>query len=105
MVSEVVALGIHNLHRHFSAVLDLIYIPADTQHSSNQNSQSLSQSTEFLQCNIAVNLQNVQGLSVSNPKEHMALLASVVESYDGLITSPIGNGNMTEEDYDQIDTE
>ncbi|KAF5813176.1 putative transcription factor interactor and regulator CCHC(Zn) family [Helianthus annuus] len=35
----------------------------------------------------------------------MSFLASVLESYEGLIAGKIGNLNMTKEDYDQVDPE
>ncbi|XP_022041186.1 myosin-7-like [Helianthus annuus] len=35
----------------------------------------------------------------------MVFLASVLESYESLITGKVGNPNMTKEDYDQIDPE
>ncbi|KAJ0591808.1 putative transcription factor interactor and regulator CCHC(Zn) family [Helianthus annuus] len=35
----------------------------------------------------------------------MSFLASILESYEGLITAKIGNPNMTKEDYDQVDPE
>ncbi|KAJ0686606.1 putative transcription factor interactor and regulator CCHC(Zn) family [Helianthus annuus] len=38
-------------------------------------------------------------------KDHMALLATVLESYEGLVAGRIGNPMLTKEDYDQIDAE
>ncbi|KAM0040557.1 putative transcription factor interactor and regulator CCHC(Zn) family [Helianthus debilis subsp. tardiflorus] len=35
----------------------------------------------------------------------MSFLASVLESYEGLIAGKMGNPNMTKEDYDQVDPE
>ncbi|KAJ0770921.1 putative transcription factor interactor and regulator CCHC(Zn) family [Helianthus annuus] len=35
----------------------------------------------------------------------MVFLASVLESYEGLVAGKIGNTNLTKEDYDQIDPE
>ncbi|KAJ0568302.1 putative transcription factor interactor and regulator CCHC(Zn) family [Helianthus annuus] len=42
-------------------------------------------------------------LNTDSAKQHMSFLASVLESYEGLIAGKIGNPNMTKEDYDQVD--
>ncbi|KAJ0743545.1 putative transcription factor interactor and regulator CCHC(Zn) family [Helianthus annuus] len=38
-------------------------------------------------------------------KDHMALLATVLQSYEGLVAGRIENPLLTKEDYDQIDAE
>ncbi|KAJ0747511.1 putative transcription factor interactor and regulator CCHC(Zn) family [Helianthus annuus] len=38
-------------------------------------------------------------------KQHTSFLASILESYESLVASIIGNLEMTKEDYDQIDPE
>ncbi|KAJ0545621.1 putative transcription factor interactor and regulator CCHC(Zn) family [Helianthus annuus] len=58
-----------------------------------------------LQCNIALHLQNGQNFSEEVAKGHMALLATLLESYEGLVAGRIGNPMLTKEDYDQIDAE
>ncbi|KAJ0604702.1 putative transcription factor interactor and regulator CCHC(Zn) family [Helianthus annuus] len=44
-------------------------------------------------------------LNTNFARQHMSFLASVPESYEGLIARRIGNPNMTKEDYDQVDPE
>ncbi|XP_022019111.1 uncharacterized protein LOC110919139 [Helianthus annuus] len=75
---------------------------AYTQSSSGSNSQS--QGPGIL-CNIAVNIKNGQEFTESTAKQHISLLASVLESYESLLAGRIGNPDMTKEDYDQIDPE
>ncbi|KAJ0614819.1 putative transcription factor interactor and regulator CCHC(Zn) family [Helianthus annuus] len=69
-----------------------------------------SQSTKtgngyVIQCNIALNLPDSQSFSEEVAKDHMALLGSVLLSYEGLVARRIGNPMLTKEDYDQIDAE
>ncbi|KAM0064524.1 putative transcription factor interactor and regulator CCHC(Zn) family [Helianthus debilis subsp. tardiflorus] len=82
--------------------------------SSNVTSQGPSTSTSnqqqpapknVFQCNIAVDLKNGQNFSEESAKQQMVFLASVLESYEGLVAGKIGNNNLTKEDYDQIDPE
>ncbi|KAF5804170.1 putative transcription factor interactor and regulator CCHC(Zn) family [Helianthus annuus] len=72
--------------------------------SSTSNQQQTAQKNVF-QCNIAVDLKNGQNLSEESAKQQMIFLASVLESYEGLVAGKIGNTNLTKEDYDQIDPE
>ncbi|XP_022031544.1 uncharacterized protein LOC110932524 [Helianthus annuus] len=58
-----------------------------------------------VQCNIAVNIKNGNEITKAAAKQHIALLASVLEAYEGLVAGKIGNPDMTKEDYDQIDPE
>ncbi|XP_035837234.1 uncharacterized protein LOC118485097 [Helianthus annuus] len=58
-----------------------------------------------VQCNIAVNIKNGNEITETAAKQHIALLASVLEAYEGLVAGRIGNPDMTKEDYDQIDPE
>ncbi|KAF5762501.1 putative transcription factor interactor and regulator CCHC(Zn) family [Helianthus annuus] len=58
-----------------------------------------------LQCNTALHLQNGQNFSEEVAKGHMALLVTVLESYESLVAGRIGNPMLTKEDYDQIDAE
>ncbi|KAJ0876109.1 putative transcription factor interactor and regulator CCHC(Zn) family [Helianthus annuus] len=44
-------------------------------------------------------------MSINAVKQQMSFLASVLESYEGLIAGKIGNSELTKEDYDQIDPE
>ncbi|KAF5761097.1 hypothetical protein HanXRQr2_Chr16g0761051 [Helianthus annuus] len=59
----------------------------------------------MIQCNVALHLQNGQNFSEEVVKNHMALLVTALESYEGLIAGRIGNLMLTKEDYDQIDAE
>ena len=72
------------------------------QSQSNQSQQSSADPNSY-KCNIAVNLSNV--ISEQAAKQHMSLLATVLESYDCLVAGKIGNPEMTAEDYDQVDEE
>ncbi|KAF5802894.1 putative transcription factor interactor and regulator CCHC(Zn) family [Helianthus annuus] len=58
-----------------------------------------------IQCNIALNLPEGQSFFEETAKDHMALLGSVLLSYEGLVAGRIGNPMLTKEDYDQIDAE
>ncbi|KAF5807023.1 putative transcription factor interactor and regulator CCHC(Zn) family [Helianthus annuus] len=42
-------------------------------------------------------------MSINAAKQQMSFLASVLESYEGLVSGRIGNLELTKEDYDQID--
>ncbi|KAJ0713787.1 putative transcription factor interactor and regulator CCHC(Zn) family [Helianthus annuus] len=44
-------------------------------------------------------------MSINSAKQQMSFLASVLESYEGLVAGKIGNSKLTKEDYDQIDPE
>ncbi|KAM0052430.1 putative transcription factor interactor and regulator CCHC(Zn) family [Helianthus debilis subsp. tardiflorus] len=72
--------------------------------NTNFHSQSTKTGNSFvIQCNIALNLLEGQSFSEETAKDHMALLGSVLLSYEGLVAGRIGNPMLTKEDYDQID--
>ncbi|KAM0020053.1 putative transcription factor interactor and regulator CCHC(Zn) family [Helianthus debilis subsp. tardiflorus] len=73
--------------------------------SSHQFQSSNNSNCHVLHCNIALHLQNGQNFSEEVAKGHMALLATVLESYEGLVAGRIGNPMLTKQDYDQIDAE
>ncbi|XP_035834014.1 putative leucine-rich repeat-containing protein DDB_G0290503 [Helianthus annuus] len=94
--------------------------PAPKENQSNSNKESHSgyhsgstsipttstnRSDSKFSCNIAVDLKNAQNFDEESVKQQMVFLASVLESYEGLIAGKIGNTNLTKEDYDQIDPE
>ncbi|MFS7977972.1 putative transcription factor interactor and regulator CCHC(Zn) family [Helianthus anomalus] len=56
-------------------------------------------------CNIALKLKNSPSMSINAAKQQMSFLASVLESYEGLVVGKIGNSELTKKDYDQIDPE
>ncbi|KAJ0804566.1 putative transcription factor interactor and regulator CCHC(Zn) family [Helianthus annuus] len=73
--------------------------------TSFQHQSSKTGNGCVIQCNIALNPPNGQSFSEEVAKDHMALLATVLESYEGLVAGRIGNPMLTKEDYDQIDAE
>ncbi|KAJ0533621.1 putative transcription factor interactor and regulator CCHC(Zn) family [Helianthus annuus] len=82
--------------------------PSVNPKESNTSFQSQSTKTGngyVIQCNIALNLPEDQSFSEDTAKDHMALLGSVLLSYEGLVAGRIGNPMLTKEDYDQIDAE
>ncbi|KAJ0480822.1 putative transcription factor interactor and regulator CCHC(Zn) family [Helianthus annuus] len=82
--------------------------PSVNPKESNTSFQSQSTKTGngyVIQCNIALNLPEGQSFSEDTAKDHMALLGSVLLSYEGLVAGRIGNPMLTKEDYDQIDAE
>ncbi|MFS7976764.1 putative transcription factor interactor and regulator CCHC(Zn) family [Helianthus anomalus] len=74
-------------------------------HSGPSSSASHSDAKNRFQCNIAIDLKNAQNFDQESAKQQMIFLASVLESYEGLVVGKIGNTNLTKEDYDQIDPE
>ncbi|KAJ0513477.1 putative transcription factor interactor and regulator CCHC(Zn) family [Helianthus annuus] len=72
------------------------------QSSTGSNNQAY---VSGVQCNIAVNIKNGNEITKTAAKQHIALLASVLEAYEGLVAGRIGNPDMTKVDYDQIDPE
>ncbi|KAL9994127.1 putative transcription factor interactor and regulator CCHC(Zn) family [Helianthus debilis subsp. tardiflorus] len=73
--------------------------------SSFQHQSSKSGNGCVIQCNIALNLPDGQSFSEEVAKDHIALLGTVLLSYEGLVARRIGNPMLTKEDYDQIDAE
>ncbi|KAJ0496280.1 hypothetical protein HanHA89_Chr13g0497881 [Helianthus annuus] len=76
-----------------------------TSHHSgyHSSSQTSSEDGEEILCNIALKLKNSPSMSINAAKQQMSFLASVLESYEGLVAGKIGNSELTKEDYDQID--
>ncbi|KAJ0832759.1 putative transcription factor interactor and regulator CCHC(Zn) family [Helianthus annuus] len=82
--------------------------PSVNPKETNTSFQSQSTKTGngyIIQCNLALNLPEGQSFSEDTAKDHMALLGSVLLSYEGLVAGRIGNPMLTKEDYDQIDAE
>ncbi|KAJ0836751.1 putative transcription factor interactor and regulator CCHC(Zn) family [Helianthus annuus] len=69
------------------------------------STSSKNQSNANFSCNIAIDLKNGQKFNEETTKQQMVFLASVLESYEGLVAGKIGNTNLTKEEYDQIDPE
>ncbi|MFS8006579.1 hypothetical protein Hanom_Chr14g01250861 [Helianthus anomalus] len=78
--------------------------PKETN-TSFQSQGTKTRNGYVIQCNIALNLPEGQIFSEDTTKDHMALLGSVLLSYEGLVAGRIGNPMLTKEDYDQIDAE
>ncbi|KAJ0938277.1 putative transcription factor interactor and regulator CCHC(Zn) family [Helianthus annuus] len=72
------------------------------QSSTGSNQQTV---VSGVHCNIAINIKNGNENTETAAKQHIALLGSVLEAYEGLVAGRIGNPDMTKEDYDQIDPE
>ncbi|KAJ0445529.1 putative transcription factor interactor and regulator CCHC(Zn) family [Helianthus annuus] len=81
----------------------------NTSGFSNVNPPSVQSASagngHLIQCNVALHLQNGQNYSEEVVKNHMGLLVTALESYEGLIAGKIGNPMLTKEDYDLIDAE
>ncbi|KAJ0523496.1 hypothetical protein HanIR_Chr10g0494481 [Helianthus annuus] len=58
-------------------------------HSSS--SKANPEESEEILCNIALNLKNSLAMSINSAKQQMSFLASVLESYEGLVAGKIGN--------------
>ncbi|KAJ0715221.1 putative transcription factor interactor and regulator CCHC(Zn) family [Helianthus annuus] len=100
--SEKVDQGSNNSSSGFSS------FPSVNPKETNTSFQSQSTKTGngyVIQCNIALNLPEGQSFSEDTGKDHMALLGSVLLSYEGLVAGRIGNPMLTKEDYDQTDAE
>ncbi|KAJ0532366.1 putative transcription factor interactor and regulator CCHC(Zn) family [Helianthus annuus] len=74
-------------------------------HNGSSSSESHSDAKNRFHCNIAIDLKSAQNFDEESAKQQMIFLASVLESYEGLVAGKIGNTNLTKEDYDQIDPE
>ncbi|KAJ0484963.1 putative transcription factor interactor and regulator CCHC(Zn) family [Helianthus annuus] len=72
---------------------------------SSRQQSSTNVTSQVLQCNVTLNIQNGQKFSPDIAKQHMASLVTVLESYESLVAGRIGNLMLTKEDYDQIDSE
>ncbi|KAF5795926.1 hypothetical protein HanXRQr2_Chr08g0345411 [Helianthus annuus] len=94
----------HNNHSPFASYEPNPKAPEQVtpQSSSSSNNQGY---VSGIQCNIAVNIKNGQEFTEAAAKQHISLLASVLESYESLVAGRISNPYMTKEDYDQIDPE
>ncbi|KAF5753698.1 putative RNA-directed DNA polymerase [Helianthus annuus] len=88
------------------------YIPVPTQpqvqppqpqqqahYTSNPQPQPQNPNT------IRVDNSNLSHLSIEVAKEHMEIINTMVSAYCGLVAGQLGNINMTNEDYQQIDKE
>ena len=52
---------------------------------------------------VRLDTSNFSKVTVEVAKEHMELLNTIVSAYSGLVAGQIGNINLTQEDYQQID--
>ncbi|KAF5796859.1 putative transcription factor interactor and regulator CCHC(Zn) family [Helianthus annuus] len=87
-----------------SPKIQTAFSAGDSSEKAEQgSSKSSSGFSSFPSCNIALNLPEGQSFSEDTAKDHMALLGSVLLSYEGLVAGRIENPMLTKEDYDQID--
>ncbi|KAJ0483268.1 putative transcription factor interactor and regulator CCHC(Zn) family [Helianthus annuus] len=77
--------------------------PAQTQRACYGGTSSAGQQTKS--STVQLDTSSFSKISVEVAKEHMELLNTVVSAYCGLIEGQIGNINLTQEDYRQIDKE
>ncbi|KAJ0887198.1 putative transcription factor interactor and regulator CCHC(Zn) family [Helianthus annuus] len=89
-----------------TTAVDFLHTQVSIQSSNTSfHSQNTKGGGCVIQCNIALNLLEGQSFSEEIAKDHMSLLATVLQSYEGLVAGRIGNPMLTKEDYDQIDAE
>ncbi|KAF5823858.1 putative transcription factor interactor and regulator CCHC(Zn) family [Helianthus annuus] len=77
--------------------------PAQTQRACYGGTSSAGQQSK--PGTVQLDTSSFSKISVEVAKEHMELLNTVVSAYCGLIEGQIGNINLTQEDYRQIDKE
>ncbi|KAJ0877442.1 putative transcription factor interactor and regulator CCHC(Zn) family [Helianthus annuus] len=77
--------------------------PAQTQRACYGGTSSAGQQSKS--STVQLDTSSFSKISVEVAKEHMELLNTVVSAYCGLIEGQIGNINLTQEDYRQIDKE
>ncbi|KAF5808430.1 putative transcription factor interactor and regulator CCHC(Zn) family [Helianthus annuus] len=77
--------------------------PAQTQRACYGGTSSAGQQSKT--GTVQLDTSSFSKISVEVAKEHMELLNTVVSAYCGLIEGQIGNINLTQEDYRQIDKE
>ncbi|KAJ0938196.1 putative transcription factor interactor and regulator CCHC(Zn) family [Helianthus annuus] len=87
------------------------YIPVPTQPPVQPQQQQQAHYTSNPQPRpqnpntIRVDNSNLSHLSIEVAKEHMEIINTMVSAYCGLVAGQLGNINMTNEDYQQIDKE
>ncbi|KAF5790823.1 hypothetical protein HanXRQr2_Chr09g0387641 [Helianthus annuus] len=74
--------------------------PSSGSHSGyhSGSSSSANRSDAKFSCNIAIDLKNAQNFDEESAKQQMVFLASMLESYEGLVAGKIRNTNLTKED-------
>ncbi|KAJ0906633.1 putative transcription factor interactor and regulator CCHC(Zn) family [Helianthus annuus] len=77
--------------------------PAQQHHACYGGTSSAGQQSK--PSTVQLDTSSFSKVSVEVAKEHMELLNAVVSAYCGLIEGQIGNINLTQEDYRQIDKE
>ncbi|MFS7925694.1 hypothetical protein Hanom_Chr04g00288081 [Helianthus anomalus] len=87
-----------------------IPVPSQPQVQPQQQAQPQQQQAHYtnnpppLNPNtVRVDTSNLSQVSIEVAKEHMELINTMVSAYCGLVAGQIGNINMTNEDYQQID--
>src|ERR1043165_3325299 len=74
-------------------------------YTANQTQQPINQVTQPNQQPVVLDTSNLGNVTVEVAQQHIALVSAMVSSYNGLVASQIGNNNLTNEDYAQIDKE
>src|ERR1044071_3084208 len=74
-------------------------------YTANQTQQPANQVTQHKQKPVVLDTSNLGNVTVEVAQQHIALVSAMVSSYNGLVASQIGNNNLTNEDYAQIDKE
>ncbi|KAJ0876425.1 putative transcription factor interactor and regulator CCHC(Zn) family [Helianthus annuus] len=88
------------------------YIPVPTQPQVQPPQQQQQQQAHYTNSpqpqnpnTIRVDNSNLSHISIEVAKEHMEIINTMVSAYCGLVAGQLGNINMTNEDYQQIDKE
>src|ERR1043165_5232352 len=78
--------------------------PQQLPYNPHMNQMQITQ-TQSNQSPIVLETSNLNNVTVEIAQQHVALVSAMVASYNGLVASQIGNNNLTNEDYAQIDKE
>src|ERR1043165_4161057 len=78
--------------------------PQQQPYNPHMNQMQITQ-TQSNQSLIVLETSNLNNVTVEIAQQHVALVSAMVASYNGLVASQIGNNNLTNEDYAQIDKE
>ena len=79
--------------------------PQQQQPYNPQMNQMQITQSQTNQSPIVLETSNLNNVTVEIAQQHVALVSAMVASYNGLVASQIGNNNLTNEDYAQIDKE
>ncbi|MFS7950355.1 hypothetical protein Hanom_Chr07g00582211 [Helianthus anomalus] len=80
-----------------------IPVPSQPQVQPQQQAQFSNTSQPSSSNTVRVDTSNLTQVSIEVAKEHAEIFNTMVSAYCGLVAGQIGNINMTNEDYQQID--